>query len=435
MLRRILSPRRGALGVLACLVGLPLAARAQTPAEEPAPASPEAPATEPTPTPVETPPPPAPKPPEAPLAPAKPMEPPAAPVDPEELLREPLVAKLGAVALSPIVLVHALAVPIVGEDAFHQAGDVSERPGFRLRRARFGLRGELAERAAFAVSGELGGLEGDALGVHDAWLGWTPHAAANVYAGAREVPFSRSAMTGAGGTALTDRPLAVRAMAPGNQVGVELEGEVKGGALQYAAGVFNGLQRDVLFYGGYVENYAPAGNRFDGLAYAARLGTEPLGELGRTIDDPDHSPLALGAAGSFFLSDGGTRDVMSAGGDVLLHARGFHLLGEVMWSQSEPESVPTQPTTQVTTITSLALVAEAGYMLVRRRLGVTARFEWIDANQDVADETDDWLVTAGASYRVLAEALKLRADYTHREERAGLSLANDALVLGMQLEL
>lgn len=364
--------------------------------------------------------------------------PPTAPPEPAfdaDTFRGPLVAHLGPLALSPIVLVAAEAIPYVGDDAFYQAGDVSEQPGFRLRRARFGMRGVLAEQAAFALSGEIGVDDNSALGVHDAWLGWVKHKELSLYAGAREVPFSRSALVSAAHTSLTDRPFVVRAMAPANQVGMTAEGNIADGKLLYRAGAFNGFQRDVLFYGGFVENYAPVGNRFDGLAYAARVGTEPLGPLGDTIEDIDGSPFCAGFAGDVFFSDGGTRDLLSAGGDVLLHASGFHFLAEVMWSRSEPESVPTQTTTQVTTISSLGLVAEAGYMVLPKRLGVTARVEWLDANQDVEDETDNLIVTGGLSYRVVGEVLKLQADFTHREEQAGLSLSNDAFTLKGQLAL
>ena len=60
-------------------------------------------------------------------------------------------------------------------------------------------------------------------------------------------------------------------MAPQHQVGVALDGSVWDGALGYTAGVYNGFQRSEYFYDGFVENDSPFGNRFDGLAYAARL--------------------------------------------------------------------------------------------------------------------------------------------------------------------
>jgi hypothetical protein len=403
-------------------------------ADEEAPPSPasaeEAPSAAPAESPAPAPP--APKP--AAAAPAPPAAA-LAPDDPEANLRRALTLRLGPLAAAPIVLVAAQAAPIAGDDSFFPSGDAAERPGFRLRHARLGLGGDVSGKARFRLSTDLGGGDGAGVAIHDAWLGYAAWDELAVYAGARRVPYSRSALTGSGDSALIERPLAVRAMAPGNQVGVEITGRVAGGVFEYALALFNGLAREDQFYAGYVESYAPTGNRFDGIAYAARVGTEPLGDVGPTIDDPSGSPARVAAGAGLFWSDGGARDVIAAGGDVLFKVAGLHLLGEALWSRVTPESVPTQSTTQIEAVGSLGLVAEAGYMVWPRRVGLTARFEWIDPNQDIEDESDNWIFTGGASARLLGETLKAQADYTHREERAGISLSNDSLVLELQLHL
>jgi hypothetical protein len=243
-------------------------------------------------------------------------------------------------------------------------------------------------------------------------------------------------MTGSGDNALLERPFAVRAMAPQHQVGAHLEGRVLRGALGYAAGVYNGFSRSDRFYAGYKENYAPLGNRFGGLAYVGRLFTEPLGPLGPTIEDVGWSRFRFGAGAGYFFSDGSARDVHAVGGDVLVHAGGFHFLGEVLWQRTQPESQPTEPTELVTEVSSFGLVGEAGFMVLARRLGITARVELVDPNQDSDNEGDNVIITGGASFRPLAnENLKIGAEYTHREELFGLVLDNDAVTLGLQLAL
>ena len=72
--------------------------------------------------------------------------------------------------------------------------------------------------------------------------------------------------------------------------------------------------------------------------------------------DEHHSPFRFGVGASYFFSDGGARDIHSAGGDALIHAYGFHLLGEALWSLSNPADVPTQPTIEVEQVTSFAMV-------------------------------------------------------------------------------
>jgi hypothetical protein len=349
--------------------------------------------------------------------------------------RELLHVDLGPLTLEPVVLLQAQAIPYVGKDSFLQAGDPAERGGFRMRRARFGLAGKLYDRVPFKISAEFSSDEKGTARLHDAWFGYDKWQSVQFFAGARDVPFSRSAMTDSGSGAMIERSLAVRAMAPFNQLGMSVEGHLWKGALSYAVGVYNGLQRSDRFYEGYGENAALLGNRFDGLTYAGRLESEPLGSLGHTIEDLRKGPFRVGVGASFFFSNGGTRDLLGAGGDVLLHSHGFHLLGEFISNHSSPHAIPTQPTAQISTVQSLAAIGEVGYMLVKNRLGINARFEWIDPNTSVKDEADSWLVSGGLGYHVLHDFLKANLDFTHRQEIHGNSLKNDSLVFQLQLNL
>jgi hypothetical protein len=350
-------------------------------------------------------------------------------------LREQAQLELGPLTLAPIVLLALQVTPYVGDDSFFQAGDIAEREGFRLRRGRLGFAGDFMERARFAVSTELSSSEDGKVRIYDAWLGYTQFEWLRAYAGARTVPYSRSALARSGNAALIERPLAVRAMAPQHQIGAALDGELWEGKLGYTGGVYNGFQRSEYFYAGYEENYAPFGNRFHGLAYAGRLRAAPLGRLDPTIADERHSPFRFGVGASYFYSDGGAVNTHSAAGDALLHVAGFHLLAEALWSLADPDETPTVPTDAVEQVTAFAAVGEAGYMILEEMLGVTARFEWIDPNTNTDNEGDNWLLTAGASYQLLDRLLRVQAEYTHREEINGLSLANDSFTLQFQLQL
>ncbi|MEP7121062.1 MAG: porin [Byssovorax sp.] len=349
--------------------------------------------------------------------------------------RELLHVDLGPLTLQPVVLIQAQAIPYVGKDSFLQSGDPAERGGFRMRRARFGLEGKLYDRVPFRITAEFDSDEKGTAHLHDAWFGYDKWKSIQLFAGARDLPFSRSAMIESGGGAMIERPLAVRAMAPFHQLGMSVEGHLWKGALNYALGVYNGLERSDRFYEGYGENAALLGNRFDGLTYAARLDSEPLGSLGNTIEDLRKGPFRVGMGASFFFSNGGTRNLVGAGGDVLLHSHGFHLLGEFISNHASPHDIPTQPTAQISTVQSLAMIGELGYMIVKNRFGVNARFEWIDPNTSVKDEADSWLASGGLGYHVLHDFLKANLDFTHRQEIHGNSLKNDSLVFQLQLNL
>lgn len=342
---------------------------------------------------------------------------------------------IGPLTIAPDVLIQTQAIPYVGKESFLPSGDPSERGGFRMRRARFGLEGKLYDRVPFKINAELSSNEQGTARLHDAWFGYDKWKSFQFYAGARNIPFSRSAIMDAGAGALIERPFAVRAMAPFNQLGMSVEGHLWKGALSYAVGVYNGLQRSDRFFEGYGENSALLGNRFDGLTYAGRLESEPLGPIGNTIEDLRKGPFRVAMGASFFFSNGGTRNVVGAGGDVLLHSHGFHLLGEFISNHASPHTIPTQTTAQISTVQSLAAIGEIGYVLVKNRLGVNTRIEWLNPNTSVKDEADSWVLSGGLAYHVLHDFLKAQLDFTHRQEIHGSSLKNDSLVFQIQLNL
>jgi hypothetical protein len=348
-------------------------------------------------------------------------------------LRDSLRLVVGPLAFLPVVLIQAQALPYVGDNSFAEAGDPADSEGFRLRRGRLGLEVQLADQGRGRVSAELGSREDGSARIHDAWLAYVGFPYVQAWGGALTVPFSRSAIAGSGDQSLTERPLTVRAMAPGQQVGLVGRGEVADRAFAYDLGVFNGFARSDQFYGGYLQNYAPFGNKFEGLAYVARLATEPLGAMSPTIADETHQDPRFGIGANYFYSDGAARGVHAFGGDAILHALGFHFLGEVIYSVVSPKSDPEAPTTTVVEVKSLGASVEAGYMILRDLLGATVRFEYIDPSSAVDDEGDNWLFGGGATVMFFEGMVRISAEYTHREEMFGLALENDAVILQAML--
>lgn len=347
--------------------------------------------------------------------------------------RGALKLTVGPLTFLPILLVQAQALPYVGDDSFTLSGDPADSEGFRLRRGRLGMEVQLADQGRGRVSVELGSREDGSARIQDAWLAYVGFPYAQAWGGAMRVPFSRSQIAGSGDQSLTERPLATRAMAPGQQVGVVGRGDVADRAFSYDLGVFNGFERSDQFYAGYRQNHAPLGNRFEGLAYVARLATEPIGPLSRTIADETHQSPRFGVGANYFYSDGAARGIHTFGGDAILHAVGFHFLAEAIYSVVSPKSDPEAPTATVAEVKSLGVVAEAGYMILEDLLGVTARFEYIDPSSAVEDEGDNWLAGGGATVMFFEGMVRVTAEYQHREEMFGLSLENDAVILQAQL--
>ncbi|MFO0611447.1 MAG: hypothetical protein U0414_02580 [Polyangiaceae bacterium] len=358
----------------------------------------------------------------------------------------------GPFSFRPLLLIQAEGLPYVGGDALVISGDAADGAGFRLERGRFGVELEIASkgsatdswipqgRARFSI--ELGSREDGEARVQDAWLGYVGFPYAQVFGGALTIPFSRTSILGSGAQALSDKSLASRAMTPGQQVGAVVHGEVSTATetvtrdyVTYDVGLFNGLSRSDRFFAGFAQNFAPLGNRFEGLAVVARVATAPIARLDPTVADTHHSSPRFGIGGDYFFSDGGTRALHGASLDAILHASGFHLLAEGFFTYAAPKARPTEPTNQVAAIPSLGLVGEAGYTIVKDLLGLAGRFEYLDADMNVDDEGDTWLLTAGANVQFLDGIFKIEAEYTHREEVFGTALENDSVLLQGQLWL
>lgn len=350
-------------------------------------------------------------------------------------IRDALKLSYGVFTFDPILLVQVQAVPYLGEDALASAGDPADSGGFRLRRGRLGLGVEVDEQVAGRVSVELGTRDDGDARIVDAWVAYVGFPYAQVFLGAQTVPMSRSAIVGSGAQALAERPLAVRSMAPREQIGAVVRGAAFDRAITYDLGLFNGFTRRDRFFEGYAQNLSPLGNRFEGLAYVARLGTEPLGALAPTIAAEGHGDPRFGIGASYFYSDGGARGIHTFGADGLLHVAGLHVLAEVLFAKVDPKTRPTESLPLATEVTSLGIVGEVGYVFLPRLFGVTARVEYVDPSTAISDEGDTLVVGGGPALYVLDGVFKVQAEYQHREELGGQALANDALVFQGQLDL
>jgi len=343
-----------------------------------------------------------------------------------------VVLDAGLTELHLVGLLQLELAPYVGDDAFVSAGDPAEAPGFRLRRARLGIAGTAWGDTDYELSLQA---TPDGVDLLDAWVGWRPVSNFALYGGARKVPFSRFALVGSADGALADRPLAVRAMAPFRQVGLTLEGDLGNGLFSWAAGAYNGFVRGVTFHEGYGESTALAGNRFTNLAYAARVATAPFGPLGDGLADLDGGPLRAGLGAATYYDDGDTVKTLGFEADLLVKVAGFHFAAEILVDSAEPAKTPATDATPPTTIDRRSVVAELGYMVLPGLLGLTLRGELLDDDTALDDAGDSLVVTGGVQLYARARHLKASLEFTHREERHGVALDNDALLLQLQFGL
>lgn len=338
----------------------------------------------------------------------------------------------GFAQLSLIGLLQTQFVPWQGDDALIVSGDPADAPGARVRRARFGVKGWAWGEVDWELSLDA---TSEGMDLLDAWVGYRGLTGIGFVIGARKVPYSRFAMMGAGDGALADRPLGVRAMAPFRQVGLTIEGDVGNGIVRWALGAYNGFSRSQSFNQGYRETTALEGNRFTRLAYVARAELAPLGPLGDGMPDFSRKGLRLGVGGGFYYDDGKTVETLGWEVDLLLKVCGFHFAAELLNDSAEPADQPSTDPVVPGSVSRMALVAEAGYLLIGEQLGLTARFELLDDNTDLDNNGDQIVVTGGVQYYLHRQHLKAQLEFSHREELHGLSLDNDSLMLQVQFEL
>jgi hypothetical protein len=333
-------------------------------------------------------------------------------------------------------LVQLQAALMTGKDNQMARGDAAQREGFGLRRARFGLEGDIGRGMEAGIEAELADAESL---LNEAWLSIRTWKGSKVIAGAQKMPFSRSAMMSAAHTALAQRPFAVEAMAPFRQLGVVMTGKYPDlFGIEWHLGVFNAFERAGTFHAGIAENAGLRGNTlagdspFSGLSYVGRLSVEPLGGVGKSVADigcPDRGPrLAVG--GGAVYSDGGTNTTMAMSADLLLKWNGAHVMVEYLRDTAKPVEEPTTPALIPAQLDRQSIVAEAGYAFWRANAAV--RFELIDPNVDQDDATDEAMVSGALGYQLMRNKLRLQLQYDRRIELQGSDLDNDTAYAQLQ---
>lgn len=153
---------------------------------------------------------------------------------------------------------------------------------FVARRVRPALEGKLFKIVGFTLVPELGEASDQPL--LDAFLELRPRPEFGLRAGRFRAPIGLEALQSVGSLFLLERSLATQ-LVPIRDLGAQLQGELFGGGLAYAVGLFNGAADGANLYGDFDDS-----KELDG-----RLFGHPFKELGL----PALERLGLGLAGSY----------------------------------------------------------------------------------------------------------------------------------------
>lgn len=157
---------------------------------------------------------------------------------------------------------------------------VPQNDTFLWRRAQLTLEGSWGPLLAFRITPELAG---DSVTLLDAWADLRFSPAATLRIGKTKSPVGLERLQGSGATSMVELGFPGE-LAPGRDIGLQLQGDVAGSTVNYAVGVYNGTVdgRD-----------ATTTNPDDNLEVAARVFVEPWKNAGNAA-----SGLGFGIAGS-----------------------------------------------------------------------------------------------------------------------------------------
>jgi len=302
-----------------------------------------------------------------------------------------------------------------------------------LRRARLSFQSQLTEWAYMKVQIEAGKQK---FTLKDAYIGFNPKGF-SIFIGQKHVPFSREALNSSKYLQMIERSRTSE-FAPFRQMGVGVHGFALDKKLEYSAGLYNGavtsssvsnLGANILSKVKIYHIDAGASGDNNKFLYAGRVDFHPFGFMKKSqsyLEDLEHPLLSLGV--NFICSDESPssghnvgvaelKKTSAYGGDAALKYKGFAGTLEYIhrnlswWNDADEVDDAAQDTFSL----------QGGFMIIPKKLELTARFEWVKFDKDkillgpAEQNQDNWL-TFGFNYFFEAHHTKIQLNYTLKNE-------------------
>jgi phosphate-selective porin len=300
----------------------------------------------------------------------------------------------------------------VGDASAIAEKDPADTEGFRIRRARFGLAGDLFRDIGYYLAVDLKDTVAAALGgdkgteILDAKLDWHRFPWARVSVGVAKVPFSAFGLQSSGRLLIIERPLMVRWLSPEYRVGMTVEGRWRG--LQYGVGIYNGSEG------------VTSGNRLAGVAGAFRAQYTLLERPASFV--PRSFNVTLG--GAYMIDDGPAVLLHRAAGSLLFQFPRGTLMGELIWQSSIPHERPAGDP-DAGEVRRWGAAGEAGVFIFRELLQLAGRYEYYHDTDKLELFARQQLITAALNLYLFRDNFKLQINYTRRDELRGAEIPND----------
>ena len=330
----------------------------------------------------------------------------------EDLDVDKVVLRRGGFRLAVGALLQVQGAFYVGDGSSMAEKDPAETEGFRIRRARFGLAGDLFHDVGYYLAVDLKDTVAAALGgdhgteILDAKIEWHRFPWARVSAGLSKVPLSAFELQSSARLLMIERPLVVRWLSPEYRVGLTVEGSWR--RLQYGVGFYNGSEG------------ITSGNRLAGLAGAFRVQYTLFDRPAAFV--PCCFNITVG--GAYMIDDGPTVLLHRAAGSLGLRFPRGALLAELLWQSSKPHDAPAAEP-DAGAVRRWGVAGEAGVFVFRDILQLAARYEYFRDSDLLETFGKQQLISGGLNAYLYRDHLKLQVSYTRRDELSGPEVPND----------
>jgi len=324
----------------------------------------------------------------------------------------------------------------------------NEKSGFRIHRARFGVKGKLIEGRLFesvpycfgyyfqAASGREADPTDDLdTEVIDAY-GWVSFDLGErvalldpvtFYVGAGKLDFNRAQMTSSRNLNFILRPWVVEALAPDRDVGVSLDGGFKEGFVRYSFGVYNGRaeSNESIFQGD--DN--------DKVMFVGRVEVNPFGEPTCYFDED----LKVSIGGGFLYNEPLETKVTGYTVDAYARVWRVSLEGGYINVTIEPDLVGQEIPGVLEEVEKDGFYVQAGVFIWPKRVEIVGRYETFDDNLQPEYTEDIHYITGGVNWYFKGSHLhKLQLCYIVRNEDGWGTddvgeIDNDAFMAQLQL--
>ncbi|MBM74493.1 MAG: hypothetical protein CMK59_03760 [Proteobacteria bacterium] len=305
-------------------------------------------------------------------------------------------------------------------------GDPEDDTGFKIRRARIGVKGK-DDRFLYRVSvGMSSGYDtvlqsnNDDIDIVDAYVGYRPLKGLWVNVGTQKVPASRDQIMSTSQLVFTERSLPGAWLVPNREVGLVADYRTREDGTRFRArgGVFNG-------------NGSLLGDNNPGKMFAGRLemnsGPASVYRTYGVVDSP-----TFGFAADLVHNTDLSVTTTAYGADFIFRYSGLALLGEYRVEQLEPANSDIVDPGVLSQTKRDGYLAQVGYSY--KGYEFATRYDYFDDNKDIDNAGDVAQLLVGVTYHTREDRVRIGGGYQMRLERDATSvIENDTARLWIQI--